>query len=702
MGNYNLKQKIYNLEEANDQNENQTNPYINPSINSFEHQTEILKDKTIISKIINILEENPNNESLGYRKPKSENEWESEFTLFKFSQIKNYAEILSAFLVKNNLCPKMNFEEDGDFSFLGIFSKNCFEWIITDIACQLNDITSATFYATLGDQAFDYIAKQTKLSTICISPENFETFVSYKSKFNIESIINVILFDFSLFKNPKNVELLKQAGLNVILFSEIISENSNEKEKKINEDLNLQNININNDFKKFNLAKPASVITICYTSGTTGIPKGVKLTQRSLLAQIESIFPSAGINYSSQETIIIYLPLAHIMERLNVMACLIYGVKCGFISGDVRSTLAEDIAILKPTIFVAVPRVLQMFREKILAGLDKAEGCKKSVALKALRAKRANFQSSNQITHLIYDKLVFSKIREKFGGKIKCFITGSAPLPTEVATDIKIFFSAPIIEAYGLTEISGACAVSHVNDFTNSSTGGAITNCKIKLVDVPEMNYHKNTELNGQISPTGEICIFGPILFNGYFANKRATEECLDKEGWFHSGDIGRIMPENKGLKIIDRKKEIFKLNQGEYIATSKLESIYAKSKYVSSICVYGNSYKTCLVAIIVPNRDAVFEFLKAKVKIKQKKLDEVENIESFFTDIDLFNEIKSGFDVLAKENNLNSLEKIVKFHISEKEFSIQNGCFTPTLKLARNVIAKIYEDEIKKLYDEL
>merc|ERR1711957_814605 len=173
----------------------------------------------------------------------------------------------------------------------------------------------------------------------------------------------------------------------------------------------------------------------------------------------------------------------------------------------------------------------------------------------------------------------------------------------------------------------------------------------------------------------------------------------MDSEGWFHTGDIGRIMPNDKGLKIIDRKKEIFKLSQGEYIAPTKLEFGYSKCNYVATICVYGNSFKNFLVAIIVPDREAVFQFLKRTGKTDKAKLRDFPEITKHFNDEDLKKEIKTDLDNLAKENSFNSLEKIVKFHISLEEFTIANGCFTPTLKVARNMITKVYKDEIDVMY---
>jgi len=661
-----------------------TNDFINPDLeDNFEKSLEKLeiKNLTTIDYIEKAFQNLGDHNTLGYRKSINEKEFEPNFTFFKYKEIEKLSKNLSTTFINRGLTKPVYFaEEKSEFKFIGIFARNCVEWILTDLACQMNDICSVTFYATLGEKAFDHISNQTKLSTICVSGDNIKPLLKYHSMFNLTMLKKVVIYDYTLSVPEGAIKDLESAGFEVILFSELLNDKP--------ETLSL------------NYAKPDSILTISYTSGTTGIPKGVKISQNGFAAMIEYAFQNAEVFYSPKETVLLYLPLAHVMERVNSLACLAHGVEVGFLSGDVRTTLSADIEILRPTIFVAVPRVLQTFRQKILDIIDKTpEGCKKSLITKALRTKRENFNNSGTMSHTLYDNLVFKKIRAKFGGRIKHFITGSAPLAEDVATDIKVIFGATIIEAYGLTECCGACVTTKGYDITNSTAGGSLKVCKIKLVDVPEMNYHKDTLLNGEVSPTGEVCIYGPILFRGYFCNEKATSDCMDSDGWFHTGDIGRIMPHDKGLKIIDRKKEIFKLAQGEYIAPTKLEFVYSKCKYVLNICVYGNSFKNFLVAIIVPNRDVVFDFLKRTGKTDKANLKEMTDIEKYFTDQDLLKEIKTDLDNLAKENSFNSLEKIQKFHLSINEFSIQNGTFTPTLKLARNVITNVYKQEIDTLY---
>jgi long-chain acyl-CoA synthetase len=357
--------------------------------------------------------------------------------------------------------------------------------------------------------------------------------------------------------------------------------------------------------------------------------------------------------------------------------------------------LREDISILRPTFLVAVPRVLDTFRKLIFDKISKLPaGYKKNLVENAIKAKKENLQSSGKISHWWYDFIVFKKIRQEFGGRLEVFITGSAPMSKDLADDIKILFSVPILEAYGMTECAGAAVVTRSRDLTNTNAGGCLSTTKIKLIDVPEMRYGSHTTLDGNPSPTGEICIGGPCNFKGYYKNPEETAKAIDSDGWIHTGDVGRILPDCQGLKIIDRVKEIFKLSQGEYIAPSKLESIYSKSKYVMQICVYGNSTKNNIVALIVPNAPNLKEFVQSQGKWKEDS-----KVEEFYYDLDVKSEVKKDLDNLANINSFNALEKIPQFTILTREFTIDNGCLTPTLKLVRRKVADEFKDELDALY---
>jgi len=235
-------------------------------------------------------------------------------------------------------------------------------------------------------------------------------------------------------------------------------------------------------------------------------------------------------------------------------------------------------------------------------------------------------------------------------------------------------------------------------DTRNLSCGGVLRSNLLKLVDVPELNYHSlTTDSQGRHSPTGEICLKGLNITSGYFRDKKNTSQTIDKDGWLHTGDVGRIIPDDQGLKIIDRVKEIFKLAQGEYIAPAKLEGSYAFNPYVEQICIYGDSTTTFIIAIIFPSRLKVKAFLESKGLMKEE--DKLEDVDNFFENDVLQDEIKNSFNKIAKEMNFNSLEKITKIIIHNEMFSLQNGLLTDTMKLKRRSFATYFAKKIDKIY---
>jgi len=480
-------------------------PFVRTTKEDFEEAVKYYKDKTYISEVLKSFDTYKDKPCLGWRKEKDSG-LEAEYSYINYGVVKSYAQTLAKNLIENDL---HNTDEFNGYKFLGIFAKNCAEWIITDIACQLMSITTVTFYSTLGDLAFEHICHQTNVKTICVSVDSINTFINYKNKFGLENVQNVIVFDLSNTIHFDALDNLAKTGVKVFSFTNLVK-------------------NASPNDHPFDVSKPDTTLTLCYTSGTTALPKGAELTQRNFIAQMVNI-DDAGYHINTKSTHFSYLPLAHVMERVCLLLAFVKGAAIGFISGDVRKYLREDMQILKPTFLVAVPRVLDTFRKLIFDELSKVPaGCKKNLVEKALRTKRENLISDGQITHSLFDKLVFNKIREKFGGKIEVFITGSAPLSKDLADDIKILFSVPIIEAYGMTESTAAAICTNVNDLSNTSAGGCISTFKIKLSDVPEMNYNSNTKLDGEASPTGEIMMKGPCIFKGYYKNPEETANLLN------------------------------------------------------------------------------------------------------------------------------------------------------------------------------
>ena len=433
-----------------------------------------------------------------------------------------------------------------DFNLIGIFAKNCTEWVVSDLGCQMDSITTATLYATLGQNAFKFICDQTKIKTNMVSPDLVKMLCDFKVKFNLELLTNAILFDMTTnCDSKKELENLRNAGFKAYSFTDdFLKENENVKESDLN------------------ISKPDTIMTICYTSGTTGNPKGVMLSQRNLISVLETVIRDEDILVDENGAHISFLPLAHIFERMVISGFIGVVGKIGFISGSVRTTLMDDIKLFGPTLLFTVPRVLQTIRNKVFEGFNKLGGWKKKLAYKAYQTKLHNYHKYGIMTHAIYDIIVFKKIREMFGNRIRTVLCASAPLRKELADDFKVFLGVPVVERLGMTELSGSSFCTNFNDWNNFTTGGINGGAKMILKSVPDLGYSIDDVIDGINCPAGEMCIKGPVVFHGYYKNDEENEKSFDEMGYFHTGDIGRLFPNyGNGLRIVDRVKEIFKLS---------------------------------------------------------------------------------------------------------------------------------------------
>jgi long-chain acyl-CoA synthetase len=295
-------------------------------------------------------------------------------------------------------------------------------------------------------------------------------------------------------------------------------------------------------------------------------------------------------------------------------------------------------------------------------------------------------RETGEIHHAFWDRLVFSKIANVVGGRVRFILTGSAPISPTVQDFLRVVFSCPVSQGYGLTETAALISVQSMGDWTSGNVGGPYSCTEVKFVDVPEMSYTSKGKVQ-----QGEICARGPTIFRGYYKMPEKTAEDIDRDGWFHTGDIGEWLP-NGALKIIDRKKNIFKLAQGEYVAAEYLETIYKKSKFVAQVFVYGDSFKNFLVAIVVPEPDTLLPWAK--------KQGYPENMVELCKDERVKKAVMSSLVKVAADSNLKGFERIKNLHLEPNLWTPEN-ILTPTLKLKRNDAKKKYSDIIDKMYAE-
>jgi long-chain acyl-CoA synthetase len=330
--------------------EGYSGPYIFPKLKNFDKESiEYFQNKSLISYNLEQMKKYKDRPCLGRRLKKGENEkgepiFEDKYTYFTYNEVYNMCLNFSKNLHEKKSELIHNDSYNGrEFDLIGIFAKNCTEWVVSDLGCQMDTITTATLYATLGPNAFKFICEQTQIKTIMVSPDLVKTLCELKQKFNLEKLKYAILFDLTTnCDSDKEIKELEKAGFTAFSFAkDFIKENTTIKDT---------------DLK---LSQPDTIMTICYTSGTTGNPKGVMLSQRNLIAVLETVIDGGSIPVDEYAAHISFLPLAHIFERMVISGFMGIGAKVGFISGSVRTTLMDDIKYLGPTLLFTVPKVLK-------------------------------------------------------------------------------------------------------------------------------------------------------------------------------------------------------------------------------------------------------------------------------------------------------------------------------------------------------
>ena len=615
---------------------------------------------------------------VGYRKRISKNNFEQKYSWLTYQYVFDTCKYFAKGVSFRGLCPEFHSKISGDFKFLGIYSKNRIEWIMAYLGSHANSVTVVTIYDTLGEKAMEYIFKQTELETILIEACNLKTINKLIKENKTNKLKNLIVVDSE--DEPQLIEELKARGINIFTFDEIV-----ETGKTQGKDIILDP------------AKPETICTICYTSGTTGNPKGAMVTHAALESTINCM-DHTGFEYYEDDIYLSFLPYAHIMETLIFALIMTHGRTFALYSGNPRN-LTEDAKILKPTIMTSVPRVYQRVFEGIQSVISKKSKLEQAIFNKAIEIKIKDFKETGILTNPFLDTLIFKKIRDILGGRMRFMLVGSAPMDPYLMNFLQCAFSCKIVEGYGQTEDCAGVLISSQYDRVCQHLGGPGWNGEVKLVDVDELDYH-STDVDpetGISHPRGELCVRGPLLFKGYLDDEENTKKAIDKDGWLHTGDVAMVLTEHgNAIKIIDRVKNIFKLSQGEYVAPEKLENVLIDSKFVEQIFVYGDSYKNYLVSIIVPNKAKVVEFLKSK-NIECNN----ENCTQHFENEELKKEILKDLETMGRKADFKGFEIIKKIYLSPEPFTVENDLCTPTLKIRRHVAKKYFEEKIKQLYNE-
>ena len=535
---------------------------------------------------------------------------------------------------------------------VGIASSTRYEWILADLAIMCAGAATTTVYPSTMDDDVAYILADSECQVV-FAEDDEQIAKLTKHRSELPHLSKVVTFDGAADGDwVISLDELERLG------EEKLAAEPDIVEKRIEE------------------TKPDSLATLIYTSGTTGRPKGVRLrhsswTYEGAAIQAQNILDENDLQY-------LWLPMAHSFGKVLLSTQL----ACGFataVDGRVDKII-ENLAVVRPTFMGAAPRIFEKAHGRIITMQQTEGGVKeklfnqafkvgKEVRRLKMEGKPVPFLLAKQ--HALFDKLVFAKIRERFGGRVRFFISGAAALNQEVAEWFHVA-GILILEGYGLTETSAGSFVNHPDEYKFGSVGLVFPGSEVKIAE------------------DGEVLIKGPGVMDGYHNLPEQTAEAL-QDGWLHTGDIGEI-DANGFLKITDRKKDLFKTSGGKYIAPSSIESQFkAICPYASQFLVHGNDRNYC-VALITLDPDAMAEWATHN-DMAGKSYSEIVSSQKV-------QDMVAGY-VEELNKRLNRWETIKKWILLDHDLTVESGELTPSMKVKRKVVEQNYKDRIDALYAE-
>lgn len=561
-----------------------------------------------------------------------------------------------------------------------IFAETRADWLIALQGCFRSNFSVVTIYASLGEDALVHSLNETGVTTIICDRKQLKKLTDLSDQ--LETVKRVVYME-----EPEDSSEPSFSGASsswmVASFAKLESLGQESPSQP-------------------DLPAADDVAVIMYTSGSTGMPKGVMMTHGNMVATIAGVMqvvPELG----PKDVYLAYLPLAHVLELAAECTMCAVGASIGYgtpltltdTSNKIKKGTRGDASELKPTLMTAVPAILDRVRDGVRKTVDAKGGLAKKLFdiayERRLAAMEGSWLGAWGLEKLLWDALVFKRIQAILGGHVRDMLSGGAPLSGDTQRFINICMGTPIGQGYGLTETCAGATFSEWDDTTVGRVGPPIPNCYIKLINWEEGGY---TIMDSPM-PRGEIVIGGPSVTLGYFQNQAKTDEVykVDENGmrWFYTGDIGQFHPDGC-LEIVDRKKDIVKLQHGEYVSLGKVEAILVVSPYVENIMLHADPFHSYVVALIVASQTALENWAK-------KEGIQYTDIADLCQKQEAVKEVLLSLQKVGKSAKLERIEIPTKIKLLSEPWTPESGLVTAALKLKRENLKKRFAEDLKALY---
>lgn len=544
-----------------------------------------------------------------------------------------------------------------DQEHVALISNTRLEWLALDMAILGAKAITVPVYASSTAEEMVYILGHSEAKYVFVE-DGQQLDKILPSLKDLKQIEKIILIDA---KNPKLI-----AQNPKILTLQALKELGRQNRNPAQYDENLKSL------------KPEDLFTICYTSGTTGIPKGVELTHDNLASIMEDSEKLLGMHISSKDRTLAFLPCSHVLGRVENMCAYQFGWQIYF--AESIEKLLSNMAEVKPTVLWGVPRIFEKAAQRIKAKAEESSPLKKALFYWAVETGKAYYEKVAQHSPLTFSdkaqfavarRLVLNSIYARFGGKVRFCIVGGAPMPKKVGEFMRII-GIHVLEGYGLTETCAPVALNPYDDTRYGTIGKPFPDVSVK------------------IAPDGELLLKSRKVFRGYFKNPEATAAVMDDQGWFHTGDIA-VLDEDGYLTITDRKKDLIATSGGKKIAPQKIEKLAKTYKYISQFVVHGER-RNYLTALICLDKEEIIKYAKKNHILFSEYKDLLKNEK-------IIRLVQKSIDDLNQ--SLASYESIKKFTLLPQEFSIETGELTPSLKVKRKFCDEKYKQELDAMYQD-